>query len=57
MQINIKRRNRPMIKIKDATPYEIGAYLHQAAEANRAGDLELFMVLNDIKDPIMEVKI
>jgi hypothetical protein len=46
-----------MIRVPDPTPHDIGVYLHMAAAANNAGDLEVIQIINNVKDPIKEVKI
>ena len=57
MQISFKRRNCEMIRVPDPTPHDIGVYLHMAAAANNAGDLEIIQIINNVKDPVKEDKI
>lgn len=57
MFVTFKRRGCNMIKVSDPTPHDIGIYLHMAAEANRAGDLEVLQIVNNVKDPVKEVEV
>jgi hypothetical protein len=41
-----------MIKITDATPHDVGVYLHMAAAANNNNDLDMIEIINEIKEPV-----
>ena len=52
MQIRFKRKSCQLIIVEDATPHDVGVYLHMAAAANNNNDLDMIEIVNEIKEPV-----
>lgn len=46
-----------MISVPNPTPHDVGVYLHMAAAANNAGDLEIIQIINNVQDPVKEIRV
>lgn len=57
MMLIFKRTGCNIIRVQDPSRHDIGMYLHMAAEANRAGDLEVIQIVNNVKDPVKEIEV
>ena len=57
MTLTFKRTGCDIIRVYEPTKHDIGMYLHMAAAANNAGDLEIIQIINHVKDPVKEVEV
>ena len=57
MKITFKRKGCNMISVPNPTPHDVGVYLHMAAAASNAGDLEIIQIINNVQDPVKEVRV
>lgn len=56
MIMTIKRTGAPMEKINNPTPELIRSYAHAMIEAASQNKLEVFQIINNVKDPIREIR-
>lgn len=56
MIMTIKRTGCPIERITDPTPEVIRSYAHAMVEAAYQNKLEVFQIINNVKDPIREIR-
>ena len=56
MILTIKRTGCPIERIQDPTPELIRSYAHAMVEAAYQNKLEVFQIINNVKDPIREIR-
>lgn len=56
MIMTIKRTGCPMERVTDPTPEVIRSYAHAMVEAAYQNKLEVFQIINNVKDPIREIR-
>ena len=56
MIMTIKRTGAPMERVENPTPEVIRSYAHAMIEAAYQNKLEVFQIINNVKDPIREIR-